>query len=199
MAKARAKLDPTHVQLQLKVTLLDIKPTIWRRLLVPATIKLPKLHNVLQLAFGWTNSHLHAFRLEEDSYEANPPKDTLASLFGSDDQRHDEKKFRLCDLLHAPEDWLIYEYDFGDGWQHDVFVEKLLPGTATKTVTCLAGARAGPPDDCGGPPGYYDLLKAIADPKNPEHHHLVDWLGEPYDPKAFSVDSLNAMLQGLKT
>lgn len=199
MAKARAKLDPTHVQLQLKVTLLDLRPAIWRRLLVPATIKLPKLHTVLQLAFGWTNSHLHAFRLAEDSYEANPPKDGLAELFGSDSQRHDERKFRLCDLLHAPEDWLIYEYDFGDGWQHDVFVEKLLPGTTTKAVTCLAGARAGPPDDCGGPPGYYHLLKAIADPQHPEHHHLVDWLGDPYDPKAFSIDSLNETLNGFKT
>jgi hypothetical protein len=198
MAKTRAKLDPARVQLQLKISLLDIRPTIWRRLLVPATIKLPKLHTVLQLTFGWTNSHLHAFRLEEDTYEANPPKGNLGELFGSDAQRHDEKKFRLCDLLHAPEDWLIYEYDFGDGWQHDVFVEKLLPGTTVKTVSCLAGARAGPPDDCGGPPGYYHLLKAIADPKHPEHHHLVDWLGDPYDPKAFSVDSLNTVLQGFK-
>lgn len=198
MAKARAKLDPTGVQLQLKVTLLDIKPAIWRRLLVPATIKLPKLHTVLQLAFGWTNSHLHAFRLGEDSYQANPPKDAFAGLFGSDAQHHEEKNFRLCDLLHAPEDWLIYEYDFGDGWQHEVLVEKLLPGTATKTVTCLAGARAGPPDDCGGPPGYDHLLEAIADPKHPDHEHLVDWLGDPFDPKAFSLEGLNKSLNNFK-
>lgn len=198
MTKARAKLDPTHVQLQLKVTLLDIRPTIWRRLLVPATIKLPKFHTVLQLAFDWTNSHLHAFRLGEDSYEANPSRDTFAGLLGSDDQRHDEIKFRLCDLLHAPEDWLIYEYDFGDGWQHEVIVEKLLPGTATKTATCLAGARAGPPDDCGGPPGYDNLLAVIADPKHPDHQHLVDWLGDPFDPEAFSLDGLNKSLNSFK-
>jgi hypothetical protein len=198
MAKARAKLDPAHVQLQLKVTLLDLQPAIWRRLLVPATIKLPKFHTVLQLAFGWTNSHLHAFRLEEDSYEANPPKDAFAELFGSDLQRHDEKKFRLCDLLHAPKDWLIYEYDFGDSWQHEVLVEKLLPGTTAKTVSCLAGARAGPPDDCGGPPGYDNLLEAIANPKHPEHQHLVEWLGDPFDPQAFNLDGLNKSLNRLK-
>jgi len=198
MAKARTKLDPAHVQLQLKITLLDIRPTIWRRLLVPATIKLPKLHTVLQLAFGWTNSHLHAFRLEEDSYEANPPKNGLGGLFGSDAQRHDERKFRLCDLLHAPGDWLIYEYDFGDGWQHEVFVEKILPGAPSKIATCLAGARAGPPDDCGGPPGYDQLLKAIANPKHPDHHHLVDWLGDPFDPTAFNLDSLNETLKSFK-
>ena len=198
MAKARTKLDPARVQLQLKITLLDLRPAIWRRLLVPATIKLPKLHTVLQLAFGWTNSHLHAFRLGEDSYQANPPKDAFAALFGSDAQHHEEKKFRLCDLLHAPEDWLIYEYDFGDSWEHEVFVEKILPGAPAKTVTCLAGARAGPPEDCGGVPGYSNLLEAIAHPKHRDHHELLEWLGEPYDPAAFAPDALNGLLKKLK-
>ena len=73
MAKARTKLDPAHVQLQLKITLLDIRPAIWRRLLVPAKLKLPQFHTALQRAFGWTNSHLHAFRIEEDSYQAASP------------------------------------------------------------------------------------------------------------------------------
>ena len=126
MVKARAKPDPTGVQMQLKVALLDIKPAIWRRLLVPATIKLPKLHTVLQLSFGWTNSHLHAFRLEEDSYEAIYADD-WSQDFSGPGQRHDEKKFRLCDLLHAPDDFLIYEYDFGDSWQHEILVEKYFP------------------------------------------------------------------------
>jgi hypothetical protein len=198
MAKARTKLDPAQVQLQLKITLLDLRPAIWRRLLVPATIKLPKLHTVLQLAFGWTNSHLHAFRLGEDSYQANPPKDAFAELFGSDAQHQEEKKFRLCDLLHAPEDWLIYEYDFGDSWEHEVFVEKILPGALAKSVTCLAGARAGPPEDCGGVPGYYNLLEAIAHPEHRDHHELLEWLGEPYDPAAFDPDALNSLLKKLK-
>jgi hypothetical protein len=193
----KAKLDPTRVQLQLKVTLLDISPPIWRRLLVPAAIKLPKLHTALQLAFGWTNSHLHAFRLEDDSYQAINPGDWDQDLFGPG-QTRDEKKFRLCDLLHAKDDWLIYEYDFGDSWQHELVVEKILPVATAKIVTCLAGARAGPPEDCGSVPGYENLLEAIADPKHPEHRELLDWLGDPYDPEAFSIDSLNNLLKSLK-
>ena len=195
---ARAKLDPTHVQLQLKVTLLGIRPPIWRRLLVPAAIKLPKLHAVLQLSFGWTNSHLHAFRLDGESYEANPPKGMVSQLFGLGPERQDEKRFRLCDLLHAKDDWLLYEYDFGDSWEVEVLVEKLLPGAHAGQVTCLAGKRAGPPDDCGGVPGYYNLLEAVADPKHPEHRDMVDWLGDAYYPDAFSNDALNQYLAGLK-
>jgi hypothetical protein len=91
MAKTRVKLDPARVQLQLKVTLLDIQPAIWRRLLVPAVIKLPKLHTVLQLAFDWTNSHLPAFRLEDDACEAIYPDDWGQDFSGLG-QRHDERK-----------------------------------------------------------------------------------------------------------
>jgi len=197
MAKTRAKLDPTRVQLQLKVTLLDIKPAIWRRLLVPAAIKLPKLHAVLQLAFGWTNSHLHAFRLEDDAYEAIYPDD-WAQDFAGPGQRHDEKKFRLCDLLHAPGDYLIYEYDFGDSWQHEVVVEKILPAPSVGFASCLAGARAGPPEDCGSTPGYENLVEALADPKHPERQELLEWLGEPFDPDAFNAETLNRELKRLK-
>jgi hypothetical protein len=197
MVKARAKPDPTGVQMQLKVALLDIKPAIWRRLLVPATIKLPKLHTVLQLSFGWTNSHLHAFRLEEDSYEAIYADD-WSQDFSGPGQRHDEKKFRLCDLLHAPDDFLIYEYDFGDSWQHEILVEKILPGATTKVVSCIAGARAGPPDDCGSIPGYENLVEAMADPEHPEREQLLEWLGRPYKPEAFSLVTLNKLLKGLK-
>ena len=134
----------------------------------------------------------------EDSYQANPPKAAFAELFGPDAQHHDEKKFRLCDLLHAPEDWLIYEYDFGDSWEHEVFVEKILPGAPAKTVTCLAGARAAPPEDCGGVPGYYNLLEAIAHPKHRGDQELLEWLGEPYDPAAFHPDALNSLFKKLK-
>jgi hypothetical protein len=197
MAKARAKLDPARVQLQLKVTLLDIKPAIWRRLLVPAAIKLPKFHTVLQMAFGWTNSHLHAFRLEDDSYEAIYPDDWDQDFAGPG-QRRDEKKFRLCDLLHAPGDGLIYEYDFGDSWQHDVTVEKILPEPGARFATCLAGARAGPPEDCGSTPGYENLVEAMADPEHPERQELLEWLGEPFDPDAFRADRLNSLLRCLK-
>jgi hypothetical protein len=195
---ARAKLDPAHVQVQLKVTLLGSRPPIWRRLLVPADLKLPRLHAVLQLAFGWTDSHLHAFRLAEESYEASPPQGWADAIFGSGRERQDEKRFRLCDLLHAQDEWLIYEYDFGDSWEHEVLVEKMIPGPPIRQAVCLAGKRAGPPEDCGGIPGYYHLLGAIADPKHPEHQELLEWLGDAYDPAAFDKEALNRLLAGLK-
>jgi len=197
MAKARAKLDPAGAQLQLKISLLDIRPAIWRRLLVPSAIKLPKLHAVLQLAFGWTNSHLHAFRIEDDAYEAVYPDD-WAQDFAGPGQRRDEKKFRLRDLLHAPGNWLIYEYDFGDSWQHEVVVEKVLPTVDARHAVCLAGARAGPPEDCGSVPGYENLVAAMANPNHPERAELLEWLGEPFDPEAFDIQYLNNALKRLK-
>ena len=197
MAKARPKPDPTGVQLQLKVSLLDIKPAIWRRLLVPAAIKLPQLHTVLQFSFGWTNSHLHAFRLGDDAYEAIYG-DGDGQDFAGPGQRHDEKKYRLCDLVQAPDDSLIYEYDFGDSWLHEILVEKALPGATTKTVSCLAGARAGPPDDCGSIPGYETLVEAMADQEHPEREQLLEWLGRPYNPEAFNQAALNKFLKRLK-
>ena len=196
MGKAIAKLDPTRAQLQLKVTLLDLRPAIWRRLVVPAAIKLPKLHAVLQIAFSWTNSHLHAFRLGEDSYEAYYPE-TWEDPFG-DGERYDESKFRLCDLLHAKGDRLIYEYDFGDSWQHEVRVEKVLPAERPAPAACVAGARAAPPEDCGSLPGYQELVKAMHNPQHPERERLLEWLGEPFDPEAFDLASINTELQQRK-
>ena len=98
----------------------------------------------------------------------------------------------------AKDDWFIYEYDFGDSWQYEVLVEKLLPGVADRTVTCLAGARAGPPEDCGSIPGYENLVEAMADPKHPEREELLEWLGGPYDPEAFNLDTLNTKLKRLR-
>ena len=197
MATARTKLDPAHVQLQLKITLLDIRPAIWRRLLVPAKLKLPQFHTALQRAFGWTNSHLHAFQIKDDSYEAFYPDDWSEDFVGPG-QRYDEKKFRVCDLLHAQGDRLTYEYDFGDSWRHKVVVEKILPGAPGKIVTCLAGARAGPPEDCGSIPGYFELLAAMAKPKHPERQRLLEWLGEPFDPEAFILADINFLLSRIK-
>ena len=197
MAKTRVKADPTVVQMQLKVTLLDLRPGIWRRLVVPAKIKLPKLHDVLQCAFDWTDSHMHAFRLGAETYQELAPQEPELGPFDSGEQ-HDERKFRLCDLLHAPKDWLIYEYDFGDSWEHEVLLEKLLPSSAGRTVSCLAGARAGPPEDCGGAPGYGHLLEVLANPRHPDREELLEWVGESHDPDAFDREALNKVLATLK-
>jgi hypothetical protein len=196
MVKLATKIAATHAQLQLKVTLREIRPAIWRRLLVPASIKLPKFHTVLQIAFDWTNSHLHAFQIGDQSYEACYPETWEDSLGGI--ERRDESKFRLCDLLHAKGDRLVYEYDFGDSWQHDVRVEKVLPVNGPTPVACVAGARAAPPEDCGSVPGYYNLVEAMADPQHPERRELLDWLGGPYDPEVFKLAAIDSLLKSLK-
>lgn len=196
MVKLAVRSEPARAQLQLKVTLAGIRPPIWRRLLVPADIKLPRFHEVLQVAFAWTDSHLHAFRVGDMSYE-RPNPDLVMDLFGLAPRR-DETKVRLCDLLHGKGDRLIYEYDFGDSWEHDVRVEKVLPVAARRPAGCLAGARAAPPEDCGGIPGYYQLVEAMADPKHPERENLLDWLGEPYDPAAFHAAAIDAVLKTVR-
>ena len=113
-------------------------------------------------------------------------------------EKLDESDFRLCDLLHARGDRLTYLYDFGDGWRHEVRIEKVLPATRPLLTTCTAGKRAAPPEDCGGVPGYYHLVEAMSHPRHPEHRRLVEWLGDPYDPEAIDLDGINAKLQSVK-
>ena len=176
---------------QLKITLRDSRPPIWRRIVVPANIKLSRLHDVLQAVMPWTNSHLHQFVVAGVFYG------TLDGEGGT--ETLNEKRYTLVDLAPGPKSAFIYEYDFGDGWEHKIVVEKVLPpDPALKHVTCLAGKNACPPDDCGGMFGYYDMLTAVADPKHPEHESMKEWLGGKWDPKRFNVDLANADLKRIK-
>ena len=105
----------------------------------------------------------------------------------------------MADIAQHEKATLIYEYDFGDGWEHQVVVEKVLPPDSQKTYArCLDGKNNSPPEDCGGIFGYYDLLKAISNPKHPEHQQLLEWLGRPFDPNHFNLQETNAMLLDLK-
>jgi len=178
---------------ELKITLRGSKPAIWRRVQVPGSINLNRLHDVFQVVMGWTDSHLHQF--------VDPP---IVYAVPSDDdypgeERLDERRFRLADVARHEKASFIYEYDFGDGWEHEVVVEKVLAANSEKKcVVCLGGKNARPPEDCGGIFGYYNLLKAISDPKHPEHQQLLDWLGGPFDPSHFDLQETNAMLRDLK-
>ena len=176
---------------QLKITLKWSKPPIWRRVLVRADMKLDRLHEVIQIVMPWTDSHMHQFILGRTFYGMPDPE--FADM-GS--ETLNEKKFKVADLAPAAKQKFIYEYDFGDGWQHEVVVEKVLPrDRAFKHPTCLAGANACPPDDCGGVPGYYDLLETLADPKHPEHADMKEWIGGEWDAARFDLDAANAMLK----
>jgi hypothetical protein len=138
---------------QLKIILQHIRPQIWRRILVPADIKLGRLHDIIQTTMGWENYHLHQFIIGDDRYGIPDPE--------FPDNTKNETSVRL-DKIVKPGETFIYEYDFGDSWQHEIKIEKILPMDNQRYPVCLAGKRACPPEDCGGFPGYQHLLFAIA-------------------------------------
>jgi len=178
---------------QLKIVLLGSKPSIWRRILVPGQVKLSRLHDILQIVMGWTNSHLHQFHAESGIYCLN-----VEDNFG-DLEKHDERRFSVADVVPREKTWFIYEYDFGDGWEHEVRVEKILPGEiGERTASCLQGKNACPPEDCGGIPGYYRILEITGNPQHSEHEELTAWLGSDFDPRHFDPEEINAALKRLK-
>ena len=176
---------------QLKVTIKDIRPPIWRRLQVRGDITLAHLHDVLQTAFGWTDSHLHQFIIRGAYYGVPHPED---ELWGT--PMVDEGRARLKDVLGGGVKSFIYEYDFGDDWLHAIAVEKVLASEEGVVYPrCVTGRRACPPEDCGGPWGYAELLETVRDPEHPDHEELREWLGEEFDPEAFDIDAVNAGLR----
>jgi len=180
---------------QIKVTLLGTDPPIWRRLRVPADLTLEQLHDVLQLAMGWEDCHMHAFRIGQQSY-AEP--DPMERVFGGP-RTADEGTARLSDVMGRAGIKAVYTYDFGDSWEHRIVVEKrLAPQPGQAYPVCVAGERHGPPEDCGGIPGFYNLLEAISDPAHERHDQLLDWLGDGFDAEAFSVDEVNQRLAPLQ-
>ena len=161
---------------QLKVTLRGTRPPIWRRLLVPADTTLTRMHRVLQIAMGWQDGHMHEFRV---------------------DRRHPAiRSSRVGDVLTEIGSSLTYTYDLGDGWEHSIVLEKRYAGDGDAgNPVCLDGQQACPPEDCGGVPGYYDLLEVLRNPDDERYEEMREWVGEDFDPQAFSVDAVNRQLR----
>lgn len=174
---------------QVKVSLQGIRPPIWRRLRLPAAISLGRLHDVIQTAFGWTDSHLHAFEAEGRRYSR---PDFGLDEFG--DRFADEGEVPLCEVVRTAGGRLRYTYDFGDSWEHALVVEEILPPDGVGHAVCVAGRRAGPPEDCGGVWGFAELCEILSDPEHPEHIERVEWLGGYHDPAAFDKDAINRAL-----
>jgi hypothetical protein len=149
------------------------------------------------VATGWTNSHLHQFHLGPLLY--SDPRQNSPEL-EDDPQVLDENKATLRQVVPRQKDVLGYEYDFGDSWHHRITVEKILgpDPAAPNLAVCFGGARACPPEDCGGASGYDDLLKILRNPKHEEHQSMKEWLGRPFDPQAFDVEKVNTYLKKLK-
>jgi hypothetical protein len=180
---------------QVRITLLHSRPPIWRRLLVPAELTLGQLHKTLQAALGWTNSHLHEFRVGGRTYGRPDWEDS----FVGEPMPEDERKVRLDGILAKVGMKVIYTYDFGDGWEHEVVLEKVLAfETGHAYPFCLDGERHCPPEDCGGVPGYEDVLRVMRDRYHPEHTDTLRWLGGKFDPEEFSVDKVNQGLERLR-
>ena len=181
---------------ELRVTLKNIRPPIWRTFTVPNTIKLSTLHEVLQTVMDWTDSHLHMFRSGKQVYELLQDK---GSLFPGREQfpsPMDEGKVRLYEVLKKPGDKFTYSYDFGDDWEHEIKLEKIKPfDPETVLIRCLKGKRSCPPEDIGGSWGYAYFLEAIGDEEHPEHEELLDRIGGDFDPEYFDLERINHYLQ----
>jgi len=172
---------------QFKITLLDTHPVIWRRIQVPGTYTFWDLHVAIQSAMGWRDSHLHMFRTGrrgEIVINGNPDD----GGFGGRNNKLNGWETEVSRFLEAPGDVAMYEYDMGDGWLHEILLEGVfLKEKGVKYPRCLAGARACPPEDCGGTPGFENLLDVLASPKHLDHAELIDWLGGKYDPEKFDA------------
>ena len=175
---------------QIRLTLLRSRPPIWRRLQVESGVTLNRLHDTLQMVMGWTNSHLHGFRLPQPSQRGTRRR--LLPI-----ESADEKATRLDQLLRRSKDWLVYDYDFGDSWEHEVLLEEIRPRPSSiRLPMVLAGRGACPPEDVGGLPGYYHFLEAIKNPNHPEHEDMLEWAGKDFDPAAFDLQEVNRAFHG---
>lgn len=172
---------------QLKIILKNTKSPIWRRIVVASDLPLPDLHKIIQTVMGWTNSHMHQFMINGKFYSE------------LDDEAYyeliDYNDIILSEVLQAEKESIEYEYDFGDGWQHKIILEKIFQDGSQIIPLCLTGKRSCPPEDCGGPLGYEDLLEIIADKQHEEYEETIEWLGGEFDPKDFNIQEINESLQ----
>jgi hypothetical protein len=175
---------------QLRVQLQEVHPVVWRRILVPGSVRLSKLAGILCTCVGWQNSHLHQFR-------------TANALYGMhveewDDDEIDEKTVSVLQVFRD-ERRFIFDYDFGDNWHHEVIIENLTwSHHALKFAVCIDGQNACPPEDVGGVGGYGNFLRAITDAEHDEHDDYLEWAGGSFDPGAFDLGSVNAELQRIR-
>jgi hypothetical protein len=180
------KSTAASVVVSLKITLKGTKPPIWRRVLVPGAFSLGELHNVIQAAMGWYNSHLHVFEVGDRHYGDRRMVDHVA----------DENRITLNGVMKAGVTRFSYTYDFGDNWEHGIVIEKtqpVVPGVSYPR--CAAGKLPCPPEDCGGVRGYRELLEILADPEHPEHQERMEWVDDDaLGPAEFDLDLVNVML-----
>jgi hypothetical protein len=169
-------LMPPNTVYQLKITLAEIDPPVWRRIRLRATASFDRLHRAIQVVMGWENYHLHEFRIQGREIGMPDPEAP---------RTEDDRKVKLRNLHLQERDQFVYVYDFGDSWHHDILVERILKAEKNQRYpVCLDGLRSAPPEDCGGIGGYERYLSVLSDPDHEDHEELLQWRG-PFDPEAF--------------
>lgn len=193
MYRYRTVAKPLEIY-QIKVALSGSQPLIWRRIQVKSDTSLAKFHKILQRVMGWEDAHLHRFVIEGEYY-GTPDEDERGSR-----PTRDEHKYNLHAVVPPEGSHFVYDYDFGDNWQHVLAIEKTLaPQAGVVYPACVAGSRACPPEDVGGIARYHDFLEAIANPSHPEHEDFTGWIGGVFDPEAFDMTAINRKLHKLKS
>jgi hypothetical protein len=177
----------------IRIELLDVTPKVWRRLLIPSTLRLPQLHRVFQTALGWTDSHLHEFVIAGKRYAIYDPE------WAAELKQKNERLVVLERALGHEARCFDYVYDFGDDWHHVVMIEDHYASLDPRApLQCIAGENACPPEDVGGSHGYQEFLEVLADPEHEEHERYVTWSGGSFDPARFDLDAINAALAKIK-
>jgi hypothetical protein len=186
---------------QIKITLKDTYPPIWRRVLVSCETTLTQLHDIIQTTMGWQNSHLYLFEIGIVRFTSGEDPENLTKMVAVD--------ARCVKLLHLVQPYrpfqgdfhfaFDYEYDMGDGWKHEVVFEDVFPpDPKQKTPICTDGERACPPEDVGGVHGYETFLEALRNPSHEEHDSYLEWIGGSFDAEAFDIKEINRKLRALK-
>jgi hypothetical protein len=190
-ASRRRTLDGPERVYELEVRLRDVKPEVHRRIRISAWRTLGALHEAIQLAMGWTNSHLHVFTAKRGRQYSDPTFQVEGTA--------DEWSVPIGQVLPGRGSRVLYEYDFGDGWEHEVLVEDVLAKDAAgPEPRCVSGGRACPPEDVGGAGGYEHFLEALSRPDHEEHDDLLAWYGGPFDPERFDRAAANKALARMK-
>jgi hypothetical protein len=178
----------------MKVGVLETEPMVWRRFLIPSTVTLHRLHLVLQIVMGWQNYHLYRFKIGEKQYAEPDPDDDFYELpFLS------SKTKKLGSAVKQKGDFFIYEYDFGDSWEHQLLLEDIIESDPDKHYpVCLGGENACPREDSGGPHGYAEMLKTSQNPYDEEFESTRTWLGKDFNPRRFDPEHANRILRSMR-
>ena len=178
---------------ELKVSLSDTDPSVWRTFFIEPDVTMNVLHHVLQAVMGWTNSHTYVFR-KEMTVISQPSRHDPVDSASTD---LNASKVHLPEFLKRKGDFIEYTYDLGDSWDHIVELKEIVEHEDIHLALCTEGEKACPPEDCGGPSGYRELVNAMQDPDSEEYEETVEWLGEPFDPDHFDIDQTNVDLERL--